>query len=104
MILHWICLDGIRFHINSKICFYKIKKNAVFGNSPSIISFRWFPAANLDYYVASPLGIKLTTMGKLSDIHEFYWINKVRGELKKDESAYFLCTSRDFKKSQHDIL
>ncbi len=69
----------------------RIKKDAV------IVSHRWFPAANLDYYVARPLKIKLLTIGKLERIHRYAWINNYRGGFKKGMDAYFLTSSPDFK-------
>jgi hypothetical protein len=58
-------------------------------NAP-ILSFRWFPAANLDFYVATPLGHPLFAMGTLERIHKYYWIDKARGPLKQGSSAYFI--------------
>jgi 4-amino-4-deoxy-L-arabinose transferase-like glycosyltransferase len=55
-----------------------------------ILSHKWFPAANLDYYVAKPLEMKLLAYGKLEDVHKFAWINRQRGGLEKGQHAYFL--------------
>jgi hypothetical protein len=68
----------------------RMDKNAV------IISNRWFPAANLDYYVARPLGLKLLAIGGLEQIHKYYWINKDRGGFSLGMEAYYITTSRDF--------
>ena len=68
----------------------KMDKNAI------IISNRWFPAANLDYYVARPLGLKLLAIGPLEQIHKYHWINKERGGFLLGMEAYFITTSRDF--------
>jgi len=61
-----------------------------------IITFRWFPAANLDYYVATPLGHKLYALGTLTRIHKYYWIDKERGNLKKGTSSYYIALSDDY--------
>lgn len=71
--------------------------SGIFHKKPVIVSFRWFPAANLDYYVASPLQLKLIALGQLDNIHKYYWINYIRGGINRGDDAYFLCTSRDFK-------
>lgn len=68
-----------------------IKKNA------PIISWRWFPAANIDYYIARPMGMKVLALGKFEDIHKYAWLNKARGGFHPGMDAWFICTSRDFK-------
>ena len=75
------------------------KKDADYGIMPAgspIITFRWFPAANLDFYVATPIQKKVYALGTLARIHKYYWINKERGNLPKGSSAYYLAFSDDF--------
>jgi len=72
-----------------------LNKNNI-KNDAIIVSHRWFPAANLDYYVARPLDIKLLAIGKLERIHRYAWINNYRGGFKKGMDAYFLTSSRDY--------
>ena len=55
-----------------------------------IISNKWFPAAHLDYYVAHPLHMKLYAFGPLFDIHNFAWLNKQNGTIKKGTDAYYI--------------
>ena len=76
---------------NRDISSGEMKKDA------SIVTFRWFPAANLDYYVATPMNIKLFAIGELGRIHKYFWINKNRGLLKQGSDAYYFTTSREFK-------
>ena len=71
-------------------------KKGDFDQFPVLISQRWFPAANLDYYVASPLDMKLLTIGSIESIHKYYWINRQRGGFKLGMDAYFITTSHDF--------
>jgi hypothetical protein len=61
-----------------------------------IITFRWFPAANLDYYVANPINKKVYSLGTLTSIHKYYWIDKERGNLPKGSAAYYLAFRDDF--------
>ena len=61
-----------------------------------IFTFRWFPAANFDYYVARPSGRKVYALGNLERIHKYQWINRLRGGMKKDEDAYFIALSDDY--------
>lgn len=58
--------------------------------SDGIVALQWFPAANLDYYVARPLNIPLIALGDLSQIHKYQWINKKRGDLRKNATYWFL--------------
>lgn len=61
-----------------------------------ILSHRWFPAANLDYYVAKPSGIRVMTMAPLERTHKFAWITNSRGGYKIGMDAYFISSSYDF--------
>jgi hypothetical protein len=64
-----------------------MKKNAV------IISNKWFPASDIDYYVAYPNGIKLYAIGPLFDIHNYAWLNKINGDISPGTDAYFIAPS-----------
>lgn len=61
------------------------------------VSFRWFPLANIDYYIARPLNMKVLAIGKLEDIHHYAWTNKLRGGFRENMDAYFITSGRDFK-------
>ncbi len=67
-----------------------IKKDA------AIISYRWFPLANIDYYVARPNHIKVLGIGSLYNIHKYATINKKRGGFHIGMDAYYITTSHDF--------
>ncbi len=67
------------------------------SNGLPIISHRWFPAANLDYYVARPNELDVLAIGKLSGIHKYAWINKERGGFQLGMDAIFITLSRDYK-------
>jgi len=68
-----------------------------------IFSFRWFPAANLDYYVAKPNGTYVLALGDLSLIHKFKWINEERGGFYLGMDAWYLSSSFDFK-DPHELF
>jgi len=61
-----------------------------------VISNRWFPAANLDYYVARPLDMKVLAIGSLERIHKYAWINEIRGGFYYGMDGYYITLSRDF--------
>ncbi len=74
----------------------KYTKAGIMDPKAPVISFRWFPAANFDYYVARPAGTEVYAIGELNRIHKYYWIDKERGPLKKGINAWFIALSDDF--------
>lgn len=64
-----------------------------------VLSYRWFPAANLDYYVAGPAGTEVLCIGPLDKLHKYAWINRYRGGFEKGMNAWFITTTRDY----HDV-
>lgn len=62
-----------------------------------ITSHRWFPSANIDYYVAYPLNIKFIAMGDMGDVHKYSWINKYRNYINSNNTLIYITSSRDFK-------
>jgi len=61
-----------------------------------LLTFRWFPAANLDYYAGRKTGHPVYALGELERIHKYYWINQIRGNLKAGSDAWYLALSDDF--------
>jgi hypothetical protein len=62
-----------------------------------IVADEWFPLANLDYYVARPLGMKVMGVGYIEKLHKYLWINEQRGGFTKGEDFWFLTDSRYLK-------
>lgn len=62
-----------------------------------VISHRWFPAANIDYYLASPLGIDVLGLGSLEGLHKYAWITQERGGFHEGMDAWYVTVSRDFR-------
>jgi hypothetical protein len=65
-----------------------------------IVADEWFPLANLDYYVACPLGMKVMGVGWPHNLHKYLWINEERGGFKKGENYWFLSDSHYFKRPE----
>ena len=80
----------------SKIAERDARQGKIYANAP-ILTFRWFPAANLDYYVARPLKKKVYALGTISLIHKYYWIDKARGDLLKGTDAYYIALSNEYR-------
>ncbi len=66
------------------------------SENDGMIALNWYPLANLDYYVAYPLGIDMYGFRDPSFIHKYAWINKERGGLKLGEDYWFLTESVDY--------
>ena len=60
-----------------------------------IISDNWFPAANMDFYMAHPLKIGLLVSGTLEKLHKYYWINKTR-PVKEGDRIFYITSSLYF--------
>ncbi|NCA75289.1 MAG: glycosyltransferase family 39 protein [Alphaproteobacteria bacterium] len=61
-----------------------------------IITFRWFPAANFEYYLGRPTHLPVYAIGSLERIHKYYWINKINGNLKQGDDMWFIALSDDY--------
>lgn len=71
------------------------KKGLMKANAP-LFTFRWFPAANFDFYVCEPTGRTVYAVGYLPRIHKYYWINQLKGDLPKGTDAWFVGFSDDY--------
>ena len=69
----------------------------VMREEDGIVADQWFPLANLDYYVARPLGMKVMGIGYIEKLHKYLWINEERGGFEQGERFWFLTDSRYFK-------
>jgi hypothetical protein len=71
-------------------------EQATMQRGSPILTFRWFPAANLDYYVGGKINKPVYAIGTLERIHKYYWINNMRGPLKQGSDAYYIALSDDY--------
>ncbi len=78
-----------------KVTSWDVSEGTMPAHAP-IISYRWFPAANQDYYLAEPAGTYTLAIGPLDRIHKYAWINHDRGGFHLGMDAYYITTSRDF--------
>ena len=62
-----------------------------------IVADEWFPLANLDYYVARPLGMRVMGLGWPEQLHKYLWINDIRNGFHLGESYWFITDSRYLK-------
>ena len=71
--------------------------DGVMKEEDGIVANQWFPLANLDYYVARPLGMKVMGLGWPEQLHKYLWINDKRGGFHLGESYWFITDSRYLK-------
>lgn len=80
--------------------FEKIRQDKVnqglMKETDGMVNLFWYPLANLDYYVANPLGISMFGIGDMHSLHKYSWINKCRGGLQKGSDYWFLTESSDY--------
>lgn len=74
------------------------------SQDPRILSDKWFPAANLDYYVATPTGLSLFAAGRLVDIHHYAWLNRELPPMQAGSDAYFIYPSNYFGPPKKPLL
>ena len=69
----------------------------VMKEEDGIVANQWFPLADLDYYVARPLGMRVMGLGWPEQLHKYLWINDERGGFHLGENYWFLSDSRYMK-------
>jgi len=88
--------------LEEKFAMLREKKIAegVMKAEDGIVADEWFPLANLDYYMARPLGMKVMGIGWPHNLHKYLWINEERGGFRKGEDFWFLTDSRYYKRPE----
>ncbi len=61
-----------------------------------LVSYKWYPGAHLDYYVARPMQKDIYLIGDINTIHKYYWINKEKDPLINGQDAIYITHSRNF--------
>ncbi len=69
-----------------------------------IVSDKWFPAAHIDFYVASPMDEKVIGVGQVTDLHQYYWLNRTRPILEKGESALCIIPTNNPSNMEYSYL
>lgn len=72
-------------------------ESEIINENHFMLSNKWFPAAHIDMYLASPNNLKLYVYGDLEQTHKFAWINDYRGDIKKGCDAYFITSNTSFR-------
>lgn len=80
------------------------QKSGTVGKDPVLITHNWFPAGHIEFYLASPLKMKLYVWGPPEKSHQYMHINKWRGRIAQNSDAYYITTSRYFAAPDQNLL
>ncbi|ATL48060.1 hypothetical protein COR50_13295 [Chitinophaga caeni] len=80
----------------SKIRQLDIDNGLMLPGDPVVID-KWFPACHYYLYITYPLKIRTVGLGKINSLHKFAWLNRLEGNIKKGENAYYINTSENYK-------
>ncbi len=72
------------------------EENFLIEPGSPLLTFRWFPAANFDYYIGRKINRNVYAIGTLERIHKYHWINKQRGNLPRGSDAWYIALSDDY--------
>ena len=92
-------LDMYGWHqLGEKFAVFRNEKIAdgTMCETDAIVCQNWFPAANIDYYLARPLNMTVLGLGHPENIHKYMWINEERGGLQRGNNYWFITDSHYF--------
>jgi Dolichyl-phosphate-mannose-protein mannosyltransferase len=72
--------------------------------SAPIIVTNWFPAAHIDFYIATKTKQQTLGIGDILSLHQYYWMNQYKKQLKNGDSAYFIVPSNLFNYKTFDAV
>ncbi len=58
-----------------------------------IVSNKWYPAAHIEYYVATPIQRPVLGVGNAEHLHHYAWLNRLRPRLEAGDSALCIVPS-----------
>jgi len=78
----------------------KYENNEEMPVSAPIVSYRWFPAANYEFYITRGTDRFVLAAGDTAAIHKYVWINQQHGGFRLNSDAWYITSSRDFRAPQ----
>jgi hypothetical protein len=67
------------------------------SSEASLIGYKWYNSAHIDYYIGTPLNKSTFAAGRLDEIRNLNWINIKRGGIENVKEAYYISPTRDYK-------
>lgn len=62
-----------------------------------LVSNKWYPGSHLFYYIARYTDQPLFVLGRMNDMHKYYWINQTMPSMQLGQDAIYITHSRNFK-------
>jgi hypothetical protein len=72
-----------------------IEEKNMAANSPIVIT-NWASGAAIEFYIANKTKQEVIGIGEIPDLHQYYWTNKYKNQLKAGDCAYFIVNSDGF--------
>ncbi len=72
-----------------------VAKNIMPNGAPIIIT-NWDSAAAIEFYVTNKTKQEVIGIGDVADLHQYYWTNKYKKQLRRGDCAYFIVPSETF--------
>lgn len=69
----------------------EISKGITPAGAP-VVTYKWW-GAHIEYYFCRPTGIQMIGMGKVNDLHQYWWLNKWRKDKVNFTAAYCIVAS-----------
>lgn len=85
------------------VCRQDLTTRKITPGAPFVI-VRWYPAAHLDFYAAPLTGQHTYGIGKIFDLHQYYWSNADKPRIRKGQDAYFIIPSNLYNKQEAEEI
>jgi hypothetical protein len=83
---------GEKFNAHAAVA----ENEGLIAKGAPLLTFRWFPAANFDYYLCRNDHRPVYAIGSLERIHKYAWINMEHGNLQPGSDAWYIALSDDY--------
>lgn len=80
-----------------------VTQQAMKPKAPILIN-KWFPAAHIDFYIASVSGQQTYGLGDVFDLHHYYWLNQYKNPLKSGDDAYYIVPSNLYNEEAIEMI
>jgi hypothetical protein len=78
-----------------------VAKKRMPPRAPVIVT-NWYPAAHIDFYIANLTKQQTIGIGNIQNLHQYYWMNEYKKQLKNGDDAYFIVPSNLFNYQRFD--
>jgi len=72
-----------------------VAKKIMPDHAPIIVT-NWSPASTIEFYIANKTKQEVIGIGDVFDLHQYYWSDKYKKQLKNGDDAYYIVPSDSF--------